>query len=222
MSRRIPSILTVAALAVAVLISSGLEDSFAGKKKNKNKDADQQASDQAASTTMALPPEAAAAFIGETPITMREIDQLAAGHMKKVRQQEFEIRSKFLESLLSDRLLDVEASERGISRAELLKDEVTSKIEDPPDAEIEAYYNKNKKRYGTKELEKVKPQIISILRSESLGNLQRSYVRSLRQKHEVRVLLEPPHRVQVVIAANDPFRGPEDAPITIVEFSDFQ
>lgn len=220
MSRRIPSILTVAALAVAVLMSSGLEDSFAGKKKDKKKDAAQEASDQASSTTMALPAEAAAAFIGETPITVGEIDQLAAGRMTKVRQEEFKVRSQILERLLTDRLLDMEASERGISREELLLDEVTSQVEDPPDAEIEAYYNKNKKRYGTKELEQVKPQIISILRSQSLGNLQRSYVRSLRQKHHVRVLLEPP-RVQVA-QDDDAARGPETAPVTIVEFSDYQ
>ncbi len=60
MSRRIPSILTVAALAIAVLMSSGQEDSFARERKDKKKDAEQQESDQAVSATMALPPEAAA------------------------------------------------------------------------------------------------------------------------------------------------------------------
>ena len=220
MSRRIPSILTVAALAVAVLISSGQEDSFAGKRKDKKKDTEQQASDQEGAGIMALPAEAAAAFIGETPITVREIDELAAGRLMKVRQQEFEVRSRFLESLLSDRLLDLEASTRGVSREELLKDEVASKVQDPSDAAVLGYYNKNKKRYGAKEMEKVKPQIVSILRSQSLGTLQRTYVRSLRKKHGVRILLEPP-RVQVT-QDDDAAKGPETAAVTIVEFSDYQ
>ncbi len=218
MSRRIPSILTVAALAVAVLMNSGQEDSFAGERKNKEKDAEQEASDQAG--PMALPAEAAAAFIGETPITVREIDELAAGRLMKVRQQEFEVRSTFLESLLSDRLLDLEASARGVSREELLKDEVTSKVQDPDDAEVLAYFIKNQKRYGAQEMEKVKPQIVSILRSQSLGTLQRSFVRSLRRKHGVRILLEPP-RVQVA-QDDDAAKGPQTAVVTIVEFSDYQ
>jgi protein-disulfide isomerase len=34
-------------------------------------------------------------------------------------------------------------------------------------------------------------------------------------------MLEPP-RVEVTLAANDPSRGPAAAPVTIVEYSDYQ
>src|SRR5439155_24982139 len=41
-----------------------------------------------------------------------------------------------------------------------------------------------------------------------------------RTKYGVKVMMDPP-RVQVSLD-NDPSRGPEKAPITIVEFSDYQ
>src|SRR6266540_1918344 len=52
------------------------------------------------------------------------------------------------------------------------------------------------------------------------GQLRASYVRELRQKAGVKVLLEP-LRVAVDVTGR-PIRGNKDAPVTIVEFSDFQ
>ena len=38
---------------------------------------------------------------------------------------------------------------------------------------------------------------------------------------DLRVMLEPP-RVEVTLADSDPSRGPATAPVTIVEYSDYQ
>jgi hypothetical protein len=46
-------------------------------------------------------------------------------------------------------------------------------------------------------------------------------VAGLKEKQAVKILLEPP-RSEVRIAEDDPTEGPKDAPIQLVEFSDFQ
>ena len=46
------------------------------------------------------------------------------------------------------------------------------------------------------------------------------YVDSLKAKTDVRVMLDPPR--QKVATANSPSKGPANAPIEMVEFSDFQ
>ena len=47
------------------------------------------------------------------------------------------------------------------------------------------------------------------------------FVANLKKEAGIEIYLDPP-RSDVKIAANDPKKGPEGAPITLVEFSDFQ
>src|SRR5467141_3541536 len=47
-------------------------------------------------------------------------------------------------------------------------------------------------------------------------------VDDLKQKHGVQITLAQPNLPRVEVAATGPSRGPENAPVTIVEFSDFQ
>jgi protein-disulfide isomerase len=214
MTRSSSSILVGAALIAVLLLGPGVASVDAGKKK-KDKEATKE--DRA---TLSTASDATAAFIDGEPVSVQEVDERAAGRLMKVRQQEFEVRNSVLTSIISDRLLDREAAAQDVSREKLLEQEVASKVPEPTDAEINNYYNRNKKRYGQKTLDQVKPQVVTVLRSQKLGQLQRAYVDTLRKKYEVKVLLEPP-RVEVAMD-DDAFKGPEGAPVTIVEFSDYQ
>jgi protein-disulfide isomerase len=199
--------LIVAATAFACAAAAG--DS------NKDKAGPKAAAAKAASP---LTPASPAAAIGDTTITLQEVD--AEANLTQVRQQEYEIRKQTLEAMLNEKVLEKEAAARGISQEELLKKDVTDKVADPADAEVAEFYEKNKARYGAQTKEQAAPQITAQLRTGRLLDAQRAYLKSLRQKHKARILLEPP-RVAVAIG-DDAARGPARAPITIVEFSDYQ
>jgi hypothetical protein len=47
------------------------------------------------------------------------------------------------------------------------------------------------------------------------------YLDSLKAKTSVRVMLDPP-RQKVEMVASSPSRGPANAPVEVVDFSDFQ
>jgi protein-disulfide isomerase len=49
-----------------------------------------------------------------------------------------------------------------------------------------------------------------------------AFVDQLKQKHGVQITLAPPNLPRVEVAARGPSRGPDNAAVTIVEFSDFQ
>ena len=80
------------------------------------------------------------------------------------------------------------------------------------DAQAKAFYDKNKGQ-GTAPYDKIKPQLLQMMNRQAL--LDR-----LRKNQPVKILLEP-KRV-VVDSSGHPALGPKDAPVTIVEFTDFQ
>ena len=142
----------------------------------------------------------------------------------KTRQQIYQARRRALDQIVGDRLMAKEAEKRGISVAELRKAEIEDKIAPPTDSEIEAYYKANKNRIQSlmgKTLEQATPTVKSMLRRQKVGEQTGTYVKELKVDASVRVLLVPP-RVKVPVPAGEPSRGPTKAPVTMVEFSDFQ
>ena len=90
------------------------------------------------------------------------------------------------------------------------------------DAEIQKVYDENKDRVGTQTVQDLKESIAGFITRNRDAQNTAILVDELRKAGPaVRVALEPP-RHDVAIADHDPVRGPADAPITIVEFSEYQ
>ena len=62
------------------------------------------------------------------------------GQLLPLRNQEYEIKRKALDSLIEQKILEVAAKKKGLTTEKLLDQEVNSKVPDPSDAEIEGYY----------------------------------------------------------------------------------
>jgi protein-disulfide isomerase len=154
-----------------------------------------------------------AATVDGQPIPMSQVDE-------RVARQLYDARQQALEEILNDTLLQKEAKAQGISTDELMKKEVTSKIPEPSQAEIDQVWESNKARLPGKTKEQVSSDIVNFLKQQKSQQVQQTYLQSLRSKYKVQVLLEPP-RVKIAIE-NEPTQGPADAPVTMVEFSDFQ
>ena len=60
--------------------------------------------------------------------------------LQPLRNQEYEIKRKALDSLIEQKLLEASAKKQGVTTEKLLVQEVDSKVPDPSDAEIEGYY----------------------------------------------------------------------------------
>ncbi|MEW6298413.1 MAG: hypothetical protein AB1671_11810 [Thermodesulfobacteriota bacterium] len=140
--------------------------------------------------------------------------------MIRINNQIYAAKKQALDTAIGDYLIEQEAKKRGISREQLLQQEVHDKVTPVSDAEVEQVYNNNKARIGNKPLAEVKPQIVQQLQSAKLQQQQQAFVRELRKQAGVKVLLKPP--VVNIDIDGAPVRGPANAPVTIVEFSDFQ
>jgi protein-disulfide isomerase len=114
--------------------------------------------------------------------------------------------------------VEVEAERRNISADALIKREVDSKVADPTDGEVEAYFL-GQNRSGVR-LEDVKEQYWNTLKQLKMVKARQAYADSLRAKTEVTILLDRPS----IDVPYDEARveGSLDAPVAIVEFADFQ
>jgi len=159
------------------------------------------------------------ATVAGQPVSEQDLlDTLGPQQAMQLRTQEYEAKSKALESLIRLKLVQAEAKKRGISPEKLIEQEVESKVPDPTDAEVEAYFWGQNPAGAT--LDEVKEQYRASLKQLKLKKARQVYADSLRVKFDVAVLLRPPS----VTVEYDPARvkGDPKAPVTIVEFSDFQ
>lgn len=178
----------------------------------------------------------AAASLGQTPdsapgkkpvatvngqtIYDEDLAASAQGQLLQLRTQEYEIKRNALDGLIEQKLLENAAKKKGLTTDKLIEQEVTSKAADPSDAEIEGYYLAQRERVNRPLDESLKNQLRQVVKQAKTRQLREDYVKRLRSDSHVAVLLSPP-KVQV---AYDPkrLRGNPNAPVTIVEFSDYE
>ena len=90
------------------------------------------------------------------------------------------------------------------------------------DADVRQFYEENKDRAQGRTFDQLADQIKAFLTSNRQQQARAILVDDLKKKAGgTRILLEPP-RIAVEISNDDPYVGPTTAPVTIVEFSDYQ
>src|SRR5262245_7696554 len=175
-----------------------------------------------ASSGQTAPPSASTttvATVDGQPVSEQELqDALGPQQVMQLRTQEYELKSKALEGLIRLKVTQAEAKRRGVSPEALIEQEVDSKVPQPTDAEVEAFFW-GQNRVGVRFAD-VKEQLRAALKTLTIQRARQQYADSLRGRSDVRLMLRPPS----VDVAYDPARvkGDPNAPVTIVEFADFQ
>src|SRR5262245_3872214 len=180
----------------------------------------------AAQSTRQPAPSDVVATVGSTSITLAEVDERALQQpasdfgSAKLSQALYSARRAAIDEIVATRLFDEAAKAQGIERSALVEKEITAKIPTVTDAEVSEWYRVNQARVQGATLEQVRVPIRNYLTQERMQAIRAEYLDSLKAKTPVRVSLEPPR--QRFAASDSPARGPANAPIELVEFSDFQ
>jgi len=153
-------------------------------------------------------------------ISEENVERHAGAQLAKLRSQEFQLKEQALQDLIAQELLKKGAAARKLSVEEFVRVEIEAKVAAVTEAEIQANYQKFKARLQGRSEEEGLKLVENYLRSQRMQSQRESVVRKLRNEYKVKVYLEP-QRVDVAVD-DDPSLGPDDAPVTIVEFSDFQ
>jgi protein-disulfide isomerase len=153
------------------------------------------------------------------PISGRDLDIAAAAQIMQLRNQEYQVKRRVLDDLIRRRVAEAEAKKQGITVEELFAKEIDARIPTPGDAEVYAYYLGIKSQLN-EPFPEVKAQLQTNLKNLEKKQMREDYTDYLRGKAEVSVLLQPT-RVEVAFD-RDRLRGDPKAPVTIVEFADYQ
>ena len=162
------------------------------------------------------------ATIGGQPITAAPLLERLKPIVYKLKSEAYEATKQRVDRLIDDSLLLEEAKGRQIGPEEIVRSEISDKVRPPTDAEVTQFYNENKARISG-DLNSVRSQIAAYLQNESRQRYERDLSARLRKGANIQWLIsEPPQPVQNISVDDDPARGEATAPVTIVEFTDFQ
>jgi len=155
---------------------------------------------------------------GQT-ITDDELAPYVQSQLRPLRDQEYQIKKKALDNLISQKLVEAEAKKKGVTMEKLYEQEVDAKVPEPTDVELNAIYAVQKEQLN-RPFEDVKAQLQQNLKRAKTQQARQEYSARLRDQAKVAILLSAP-RIQVGF---DParVRGNPKARVMIVEFSDFQ
>jgi len=157
------------------------------------------------------------ASVGTRSITLREIEQTVALPLYQADQQRSQLLRQALQHMIDEELLKAEASRKGVTVSHLLADAAQSEsIARLANLPAPVKQLSPGKARGSVDLD-APPD------PQEQARLRQALLVALRRKADIRVTLphpEPP--ILPVSVDDDPSIGPAEAPVTIVEFSDFQ
>jgi protein-disulfide isomerase len=167
------------------------------------------------------------AKINGQPITEAELTAEAKGPIGAAEAEHAEkvhgIRSQALDQMIDKRLVEAKAKAEGITPEKLLEREVTSKAPKPTEAEMKMVYEQTKASgRPLPPYEEVKDSLTQFLTEQKTGEAKKAFFDKLRTDAKVEKMLPPLLMPKVEVAAEGPSKGEANAPITIVEFSDFE
>ena len=162
------------------------------------------------------------ATVNGEPITSGDVEDSLRPLIFEAQERVYNLRKQQLDLKVNDTLLEQEALKRKITTRALIDAEITPKVRPVTDADAQKFYDENKDRING-EFAQLKPQIIEYLRQQASRRAEGEFADQLRKAAAVQVFLKQPEAPSYAIATDDqPVKGNPTAPVTIIEFTDFQ
>jgi protein-disulfide isomerase len=159
------------------------------------------------------------ARVGDHEITRQEVEEVAPDQFIQAKQELYDLTDRALSTAIDRRLLELEAESEDVEPEELIEREITSKLAPATDAQIDSIYELYRAQMNNAPRDSVADQIQDFLQRQERGAVTQAYLARLRTEYEIVNYLEP---TRIEVEAIGPSKGPADAPITLVEFSDFE
>lgn len=157
-------------------------------------------------------------MIDGVKLTQSDIEQKHGSNLFQARNSFYEAERKVLDQFVDEYLLDRAAKKENVTVDELIKRHTSNAAGvDPSDEALKVYYE----GLDTQEtFENAKDKIREYIRQRRITKAKAAYMAMLKSEAKVEVELVAP-RAQASLKGV-PVRGPKDAPVTLIEFADFE
>lgn len=152
-------------------------------------------------------------------ITSSDVESEMGNEYEKIVTDANDKLFKLLEKLGIRKMLLMEATEKKIS-VEEYTDRINNSVQNPSEAELLAMYQQLKDEGSKEHYDDLRNSLISFLISERRKKAMREEISRLKKKYNYIAKLH--HVPKEVDQKGEPTQGNKDAPITIVEFTDFE
>ena len=180
-----------------------------------------------ATQSTAAPSESdVAAQIGDLTITVGELDdrwqQTDPGSRAQAVQQLYDGRKQALDAIVAEMLIADAAAEQDIEAGAFTSAEIARRTNPVTDGQVLAFLQANQADMQGRGMDVMGPLIRQHLEEQARTSAYEMFVAELRAEGPpFRLVLDAP-RQQIDLSADDPAQGSTSAPVTLVEFSDFQ
>ena len=170
------------------------------------------------------------ATVNGVNITQQQLLQAASAELTKLNanrpqpqsaydKARLEILWKALDAMIEDKLIAAQVARGSLTREQLLNAEIESNVETPSPEEVEQFYEANKAQIAGPKAQAL-PQVRQYMIDASRRRYHDMFVNNLKRTFKVTTYLDPLRKD--IVSAGYPSRGPANAPVTIVEFADFE
>jgi protein-disulfide isomerase len=160
------------------------------------------------------------ARIGDEVITESELEETVGPSLVSLRQQIYDTKLAGLKDEIYKRLVRKAAAAEGVSESEYLNSHIDQKVGEPDEGEVVKLMSQYRARLAEDDA-KARDQVVQALKQRARQSAAEDLRKQLFAEAGVKILLDPP-RVAFTFDDTNPSRGAADAPVVLIEYTDYQ
>ena len=164
--------------------------------------------------------EQVVARFGDQTVSAAKLKELVGARLVQLENQMYQQKVDAIEGYVFEQLVQAEATKAGVPTEEYLRTQVMGKVAEPAAEEVEKVLNQYRRQLPEDEAQ-ARQMVVEHLKQQQAQQAQAAFKQQLFAAAGVTILLDPP-RVEFAVQAWNPAEGAKDAPVTLVEYTDFQ
>jgi protein-disulfide isomerase len=165
-------------------------------------------------------PNTVLATVDGEKITEANVTEKIKAQIAKLNTNLYNLKIAGLNQVIEEKLVEKKAKKEGKTSEIFLTEYFAANVAQPTEEEVKKFYDLRKTRMGDKSFDEVKKSVSDFLATNQRNAATNKLIAELKKDATIDIKLQPP-RIEIDLG-DSPFVGPENAPVTIIEFSDYQ